>query len=185
MSDHIQQQAIHNKDMQPMLAETTLVARNAIWEKCIESVDIFAKALKYGRVRGIIALTPPTDSSKNTPGTSVTLIEELLQRDIMVVLFGTSQMSGESNELADNGLAEFCDNLDIPPLLEMGGNEDRARFQEFSSLLAQNVAAEIDTIPVVTLEENLAGNANTIDEFIHEKRLKLAWCDRLHCSLFS
>jgi len=188
-----------------------------VWDGYLEAVDIFGKALKLGRLRGVVGIFAH-DNHTVADSIYVRLVRELLQRDILVVVSGcvveTMGQVGLTGpgavELAGDGLAEFCDNLEIRPVLEMGNWDNLARFQDFCSLLARNVGTNGNDLPVAALVQedgqetreavglyDVAGSvvllidanpgkiADLAEEYIHEKRLAMAWCDRYHCRIFS
>jgi len=187
------------------------------WGEYLEAADIFVKALKLGRLRGVVGIFAH-DSHTVADSIYVRLARELIQRDILVVASGcvveTMRQAGLTGpgaaELAGDGLAEFCDNLEIRPVLEIGTWNNLERFQDFCSLLAQNAGTKSNDLPVTALVQeyghetreavglyDVAGSvvlfidanpgkiADLAEEYIHEKRLEMAWCDRYHCSIFS
>jgi len=190
---------------------------NDVWDGYLEATDIFVKALKLGRLRGVVGIFAH-DSHKATDSIYVRLARELIQRDILIVASGcvveTMRQAGLTGpgaaELAGDGLAEFCDNLEIRPVLDMGSWDNLARFQDFCSLLAKNAGTKGNDLPVTALvqeysqetreavglydvagsvvlfiDANPAKIADLAEEYIHEKRLEMAWCDRYHCHIFS
>ncbi len=191
---------------------------DSLWETCFGAAHIFAKALQLGRIRGIVGLFSQEESTEGTSDQYTELITEFLQRDILVVTFGMAAVAVEqlalnvadTIDLAGEGLAEFCTNLDIQPVLIMGKSDTIGRFQEFCNLIAEQIALQPDSVPFAALFFERAAadndtislydiqgdyiapadpgqtiNVDHIDSHIHQKRLDIPWCDRYHCSIFS
>lgn len=191
----------------------------SLWEAYFGTAHIFAKALQLGRIRGIVGLFSSPECTAGEISVEVAeLLAELLKRDILIVTFGftaaTIENSGlslsELLECAGEGLAEFCSNLDIEPILTMGKEDNTERFEQFCTLIGENAPIQSSDLPAATMvitspatssngltlytlqgvpvtgsNEAVTVNADHIDSYIHEKRLSIPWCDRYHCSIFS
>lgn len=190
---------------------------NAIWEACSESFDLYFKALKAGRLRGLVALVGEGETDVN-----VELVEELLQRDIWVTLSipGSTIKTMEERGLlgfdgldyAGDGITEFCDNLDVPPVViidAVGSNEEmvalftRLADQSTTTIASLPIAAivaeqsTILTIPsdittlkqsfgtLLTMDSDPMQTADSIDAHIRKVRRSISWCDRYHCTIHS
>lgn|GEM_PF-2100826 len=206
---------LENHHLHSTTGPTPLFFDENAWQKCIDRADTFAMALKLGRIRGIAGIFAHADAQIEEESVHVQLTRELIQGDILVILSGRTiaalnRAGAIEAEHAGDGLKEFCDNLNISPILDMGGVQNVSHFQNFCTLLGQYAGFEPNTAPVGAIihelhaktadhvslydsagnslffqEVNFTGAAELIDEHIHEKRLALNWCDRYHCSIFS
>ncbi|MDC7223383.1 MAG: hypothetical protein PQJ60_06545 [Spirochaetales bacterium] len=169
------------------------------WETLTDSSDLFYKALKQCRVRGVAAIESCNKSDSDKGKNYVTLIQELIKRDILVIFSGCAfQEMVEAdllNSFAENnfvtGLAELCDYLDIPPLIYV--KEDLASIDDFFADLSEKAKTDLCDLPVLSfleLKENTPGSQVSrmdiekaledpivVDREIHEKRIGLKWYD--------
>lgn len=185
-----------------------------VWEKCMNVADIFAKALRLGRIRGIVILFTEGPGLPSEP-MYVQLTRELLKGDILVVAcncaYKTINTVGSSVQgLTGDGLAEFCDYLDIVPVMELDGFQDLMQFERFCAQISIHSEVGFELLPAAILMHKWSTRAmdsislydangnnvfagegdykratDLIDMHIHEKRLSMSWCDRYHCSIFS
>lgn len=200
------------------IADTTGTKSNkAIWEACSEAFDLSFRALKAGRLRGVVALV-------DEGGTEVTveLVEELLQRDIWVALCvpeSTLQTMEERGLLgvdgpsyAGDGLAEFCDNLEVPPVIVMDAAGSSKEMAAFFTRLADQSKTILNNLPIaaiiaeqstslttpsdltalsqnfgtlLTMDGDPMQTADSVDAHIRKVRRSIAWCDRYHCTIHS
>jgi len=197
---------------------TERTGAESAWETCAEDPKIFFNALKVGRVRGVACLFGLGDVLSEHGPVHVSLVRELIKRDILVVVSDCTTVGLEDAGLlgedgyaaAGQGVVEFCDYLDVDPVLNIGNCVERARLADFCTALAEEFGLEASDLPFITIAngeflngaEGLdllsfascldAGHdvdsamvSNLIDAHIHAKRLKLAWCDQCHCSIHS
>lgn len=189
-----------------------------VWDTYFGASDLLVKALRLGRIRGVVGMFAQNERLFEHELVCTSIAKDLIQRDILVVVAGdiTMEMNRaglirkDAIDLAGDGLAEFCDNLGVQPILAIGCGENPSRFRDFCSLLARNAGANDHDFPVAAIVReccqdetdvlglyDIAGNpvsymdadpdeiGDLIDGYIHEKRLNLAWCDRYHCSICS
>lgn len=184
------------------------------WEVCVESSDILFKALKAGRLRGIVGIFVCNNGASKRYPLYVHLAQELIKRDILVLVSGcistdmdnAGLMEIDTLESAGEGLKEFCDHLDIAPVLFTPNWSKISRETNLFTTLANLAGEECDKLPMAVIasdwfqhNEAVIGpydviNINTDDPFksadlidlhIHHKRLRLDWCDQFHCSIHS
>ena len=199
------------------MCDRELAGKDVTWETCRESPDVFFKALKAGRLRGVIGIVGCSDHKPDHDSVHARLARELIQRDILVIVSGCAGpamdeaglMSPEAVASASDGLAEFCDYLDIPPVLHMGSCTDNPQILDLFTAMTGNADAETGDLPVAAVAprqylENTASVgleetfgmvlaldpeyikfADYIDAYIHSKRLGLEWCDQYRCSIHS
>lgn len=215
--------ALWENNWQTLLSQSGIPQDNSplddsLWEACSGTSHIFAKALQLGRIRGIVGIFSQGLISRDQIAQYKPMITELLQRDILLISFGPAATaigeegltSAESLDFSGDGLAEFCTNLDIDPVLVMGKANNFDRFHEFCSLTAGHAGTATDNLPLAILvideaqkhqddielydfsgravlppETGTPINADHIDAYIHAKRLDIPWCDRYHCTIFS
>ncbi len=173
---------------------------NSFWQSCCESSGVFYKSLQFGRIRGIAAVVEEGDFQAGANTDYQAMISELLKRDILVAysdcvkesLKDAGILDLDSFDLAGDGLAEFCDHLDIQPLMPLGDCVENSDFSRLLGGLAEKMSTHTGDLPVAVLlpvpdltasEGASYSKADLVDDFIHRKRLALDWCDRYHCSL--
>jgi len=195
-----------------------LCGEDSAWEICAEDPKVFFNALKVGRIRGVACVLGLGDVLREHGPVHVSLVRELIKRDILVVVsdctavgLGDAGLLGQDGSaVAGQGLLEFCDYLDVEPVLNIGNCVERARLTDFCTTLAEEVGLQASDLPFVTIADgqflhesegldmlsfagclyaghhmDSAAVTNAIDAHIHAKRLKLAWCDQCHCSIHS
>jgi hydroxylamine reductase (hybrid-cluster protein) len=175
----------------------------APWKLCIENGDVFFKSLGFGRIRGIAAL--PTGVAPSTE--LIPLAQELIKRDILVVLSDSAAADvekAEQNDPAlfeqvDSGLLDLCEFIGINPVLYMNLEIDGPAMRDFYAQQVDLIGGGIDTLPltemvwqagpaqepvygtVISMGSDPMENADRLEDCIHEKRLALNWCDRFYC----
>lgn len=188
------------------------------WEACVEDPKVFFNALKVGRLRGVACVLGVGDVLRKQGPVHVPLVRELIKRDILVVvsdcttpgLDDAGLLGQDGYAVAGQGLVEFCDYLEVDPVLNIGNCVERSRINEFCTTLAEQFGLEAGNLPFVTIANgqlldeadsldllnfsscldagpgnDSAAVASLIDGHIHAKRLNLAWCDQCHCSIHS
>ncbi len=174
------------------------------WETLNDSIDMFVKLLKFGRVRGVVSIVDPPNSGSKDDSAHIQLTQELINRDILVTIFRSetenlskAEMTGANVfKKAGDGLAEFCDFIGIQPVLYIDSTLDNPDILEFYNDLAQRAAVEAVDLPaaaiapgrhqiqsetfgaVFTMEDAPEKTADLIDKHIHDKRTGVQWCDR-------
>lgn len=167
----------------------------SIYSVLDDNAEMFYKALKYGRVRGVAVLVPPVHFKTNSPASdSISrIVRELVERDIMVTLtspiheaMNNAGLSAE--ELSRNagyGLAELCGYLGVDPVLFLGTRDiDNDPLKVFRPL-SRHAERELSDLPmgIFSVNDDPISVADSIDEVLHQKRLGIEWCDRYYCSL--
>lgn len=180
-----------------------------VWQSCVNVSDIFFKSLEFGRIRGIVMIAVNSASE----GELIPLAQELTKRDILVVIAGDAAAEVETAERldpsmfeqADTGLLDLCDFIGIQPVVYMDRCETCPNMLKFFSQLADLAGKEVGHLPLTamvmpsglaatpTLEpicgtvfgaaEDAMKSADRLEDAIHEKRMNLDWCDRLHCDV--
>ena len=166
------------------------------WAALSQSLDLFSKSLKLGRVRGVVDIIIDTPNHSDY----IQLIRELIQNDILVTISGSKTeeigsvgiMDSDLFQHAEEGLSEFCGFIGVQPVLEIG-RTDESEIVNFYNEVAQRADVKIEDLPVAqvasqeqtgmlknifTMEKNPVDTAELINAQIHEKRLALNWCDR-------
>jgi anaerobic carbon-monoxide dehydrogenase catalytic subunit len=88
-----------------------------------------------GRIRGVVGVVGCTNPKVTQDLGHVTLVKELIRRDILVVTTGCAQiacgkvglLTPEAAALAGPGLREVCETVGIPPVLSLGSCVDNSR----------------------------------------------------------
>lgn len=185
------------------LCKEEVNSSNEALQRCSESVDIFTQSLNFGRVRGIVAIASCSKSEKRGSD-YLQLVQELINRDILVITSGcaaakmqeAAQIGPNNFRWAGDGLAEFCEFINIQPVFYAGSFADNSDVADFYNKLAQDIDAKIEDLPIAvimsqdyskkrkvpgtlfSMEEDPVKTADAVDLYIHNKRLELQWCDR-------
>ena len=185
------------------ITTSNLLNKNS-WEILIESTDLFFKSLKLGRVRGVISIIGVPNSGNQDESEYIQLTQELIKRDILVtissnetvVVNNSGSIGPDVFQSAGDGLAEFCNFIGIQPVLYIDSTINKSNILDFYNGLAQHAAVETLDLPtatiapiryqeqtegygtIFTMESDPAKTADLIDEYIHDKRLGIQWCDR-------
>ncbi len=172
------------------------------WELCIDNGDVFFKSLEFGRIRGVAALPSGTAPA----AALIPLAQELIKRDILVVLSGCAAADVEKAEQdnpalfeqVDSGLLDLCEYIGIHPVLYMDVETDGPAMLDFYAQQAELAAVGIEALPLTEMTWQAAAaqepygtvicmgsdpmeNADRIEDTIHNKRLAQEWCDRFYC----
>ncbi|WP_158950626.1 hypothetical protein [Pseudodesulfovibrio cashew] len=206
-SERIRRKAMSNSTQSAGLATedcglSTIAAQVSTdsWGTLSESMGVFFKSLKLGRVRGIVGIVGSASSDGQDGAGQTQLIQELVSRDILVTLFGyeaggLNRAKSDFSQHADEGLAELCDFIGITPVLYMDGAETEAAPHDFLNKLAQLAGVDASDLPTATIvpgrsrdtrglgerftqEDDPAATADRVDLHIHDKRIGVQWCDR-------
>ena len=191
------------------------------WQAPNEASDLFFKSLKIGRFRGIVSIIMCKKSGPDQNSRYMPLALELIKRDVLVITAGCAAeelgkaglTEPETFRWAGDGLAEFCEHLNIQPVLSVGSSMDNPEIFEFYKVLASKTFADITDLPmavitpeqdqtdisteaallnlrdiygsVFSMEEDPVKTADLVDDCLHAKRLELSWYDRYNCDVFS
>lgn len=156
-------------------------------ELVIDNLDIFYKSLYLSRIRGIAMF----DGDVETFSGSSNIIKELLKRDIWVNISGkiNKDLEEEFVNSAGDGLVDFCDYLNISPVLNIDNQRDNWINEAYSEL-SEKCKCELKDLPIALIagkemDRDFIATVEKADDHIHQKRLNLNWNDRYHCSIFS
>ena len=92
-------------------------------------------AIISGRIQGAVAIVGCNNPRTTHDDSHRFLVEELIKRDILVVMTGCAAqgaakagyMTPETMEIAGPGLKEICETVGIPPVLHLGSCVDNSR----------------------------------------------------------
>ncbi|MCL6477093.1 MAG: anaerobic carbon-monoxide dehydrogenase catalytic subunit [Peptococcaceae bacterium] len=120
------------------------------------SLDPLLDAVKKGAIKGIIAVVGCTNNRNGHDSTGITLMKELIKRDILVIAAGCmssaaqieSLMTPEAAELAGEGLKGVCRALGIPPCLNFGSCVDIGRIGVAVTAIANALGVDPSRLPV-------------------------------------
>lgn len=135
---------------------TTGYSVEAIFEAMGGSLDPLIKAFRIGMVRGVVGVIACEACGDWRDGELVELVRELVAQDILVLAMGggpvplgrAGLLDPAGTEQAGSGLADFCDHLDLPPVLHVDGDLDHARFLELCAQLADTFGVDMAALPV-------------------------------------
>lgn len=179
-------------------------ACTAPWKLCLENGDVFYKSLEFGRIRGIASLP----SGAAPAAELIPLAQELIKRDILVVLSGRAAADVEKAEQdnpalfeqVDSGLLDLCEFIGIHPVVYMDVETDGPAMLDFYAQQAELANVGIEALPltemtwqagavqepaygtVLSMGSDPMENADLLEDCIHDKRLAREWCDRFYCT---
>lgn len=118
--------------------------------------DPLLDAIKSGAVRGAVGIVGCNNPKLKQDEVHTRLAEELIRRDILVLVTGcaTSAMGKdgllvpEAADRAGAGLAGVCKALGIPPVLHVGSCVDNSRIIQLCALLATALGVDVSQLPV-------------------------------------
>ncbi|HTG01630.1 MAG TPA: anaerobic carbon-monoxide dehydrogenase catalytic subunit [Nitrospirota bacterium] len=113
-------------------------------------------AVKAGKVRGIVGVVGCNNPKIKQDSANVTLIKELIKKDILVLVTGCcTPAAGKAGllvpkgiEMAGPGLNAVCGALGIPPVLHFGSCVDNSRILHLCGLVAKELGVDISDLPV-------------------------------------
>jgi carbon-monoxide dehydrogenase catalytic subunit len=113
-------------------------------------------AIKAGSIRGIVAVVGCNNPKTRHDFGHITLTEELIKRDILVVQTGCAAIACAKNGLllpeaaakAGPGLRAVCEALGIPPVLHMGSCVDISRIMVTAAAAANALGVDISDLPL-------------------------------------
>lgn len=120
------------------------------------SLDPLLDAVKQGAIKGIVAVVGCTNNRNGHDTVGVTLMKELIRKDILVINAGCmssaaqieSLMTPEAAELAGEGLKGVCKGLGIPPCLNFGSCVDIGRIGVAVTAIADALGVDPSQLPV-------------------------------------
>jgi len=120
------------------------------------SLDPLLDAVKSGAIKGIVAVVGCTNNRNGHDTIGVSLMKELIKKDILVINAGCmssaaqieSLMTPEAAELAGEGLKGVCNALGIPPCLNFGSCVDIGRIGVVVTAIANILGVDPSQLPV-------------------------------------
>lgn len=114
------------------------------------------EAIKAGQVRGAVGIVGCNNPKLKHDYVHTTLAEELIKKDILVLVTGCATvamgkaglMMPASADKAGQGLKAVCQSLSIPPVLHVGSCVDNSRILHLCSVLANALGVDISDLPV-------------------------------------
>lgn len=113
-------------------------------------------AIKSGAVRGVVGIVGCNNPKLKQDYVHTRLAEELIKRDILVLVTGCAASAmgkdglllPEAAARAGAGLAGVCAALGIPPVLHVGSCVDNSRIIHLCAVLANALGTDISQLPV-------------------------------------
>jgi carbon-monoxide dehydrogenase catalytic subunit len=120
------------------------------------SLDPLVQAIAAGDVRGAVGIVGCNNPKIKQDSMNVKLAEELIKKDILVLVTGcVTTAAGKAGllvpdaiEKAGPGLKKVCGALGIPPVLHYGSCVDNARILQLCAALANALNVDISDLPV-------------------------------------
>jgi carbon-monoxide dehydrogenase catalytic subunit len=120
------------------------------------SLDPLLDAVKSGAIKGIAGAVGCNNPKVKHDYSHLTLVKELIKRDILVVNTGCNAIAcakaglllPEAAEQAGEGLKGVCKALGIPPVLHMGSCVDISRILVACAAIADALGVDISDLPV-------------------------------------
>ncbi len=120
-----------------------------------------------GRIRGVAGIVGCTNPKVPQDFTHITLVKELIKRDVLVLTTGCATIAcskqgltnpKEALELAGPGLREVCEAVGIPPVLTCGSCVDNSRLLVACTEIVREggLGQDISEIPVAGAVWNLS-----------------------------
>ncbi len=120
------------------------------------SLSPLLDAVKAGSIRGIAGVVGCNNPKTKQDFSHITLTEELIKRDILVVQTGCAAIAcakagllvPEAAGKAGSGLRAVCESLGIPPVLHMGSCVDISRILVTAAAAANALGVDISDLPL-------------------------------------
>ncbi|NLA05644.1 MAG: anaerobic carbon-monoxide dehydrogenase catalytic subunit [Firmicutes bacterium] len=120
------------------------------------SLDPLLDAIKEGSIKGIAGIVGCNNPKITHDHGHVTLTEELIKADILVVETGCTAIASakrglllpEAAQKAGPGLRAVCEALKIPPVLHMGSCVDISRILVVAAAVANALGVDISELPL-------------------------------------
>ncbi|MHB1127529.1 MAG: anaerobic carbon-monoxide dehydrogenase catalytic subunit [Bacillota bacterium] len=120
------------------------------------SLDPLLDAVKSGAIKGIVAVVGCTNNRNGHDSKSLTIIKELIKRDILVLAAGCVSSAGEIDglmlpsaaEQAGENLKGVCKALGVPPVLNFGSCVDIGRIGVAVTAIANALGVDPSDLPV-------------------------------------
>ncbi|MCL5958953.1 MAG: anaerobic carbon-monoxide dehydrogenase catalytic subunit, partial [Chloroflexi bacterium] len=120
------------------------------------SLEPLIDVLKSGQVKGVVAVVGCTNNRNGHDTTGVTLVKELIKRDILVINSGCMSsamqieglMDPSASAVAGPGLRAVCESLGIPPCLNFGSCVDIGRIGVVVTALSEALGVDPSQLPI-------------------------------------
>ncbi|MCJ2165319.1 MULTISPECIES: anaerobic carbon-monoxide dehydrogenase catalytic subunit [unclassified Pseudodesulfovibrio] len=120
------------------------------------SLDPLVQAIASGDIRGAVGIVGCNNPKIKHDSMNVKLAEELIRKDILVLVTGcvttavgkAGLLVPDAIEKAGPGLKKVCGSLGIPPVLHYGSCVDNARILQLCAALANALNVDISDLPV-------------------------------------
>ena len=120
------------------------------------SLEPLLEAIKAGTIKGIAAVVGCNNPKIQQDYGHITLAEELIKEDVLVVETGCAAIASakaglllpEAAAKAGPGLRSLCESLGIPPVLHMGSCVDISRILVVASAAANALGVDISDLPL-------------------------------------
>ncbi|HKI82636.1 MAG TPA: anaerobic carbon-monoxide dehydrogenase catalytic subunit, partial [Pseudodesulfovibrio sp.] len=120
------------------------------------TLDPLVQAIAAGDIRGAVGIVGCNNPKIKQDSMNVKLAEELIKKDIIVLVTGcVTTAAGKAGllvpdaiEKAGPGLKKVCGALGIPPVLHYGSCVDNARILQLCAALANALNVDISDLPV-------------------------------------
>lgn len=120
------------------------------------SLDPLLDVIKSGQIKGIAAVVGCTNNRNGHDSASITLIKELLKKDILVITAGCvasgAQIEGlqtlEASKHVGPKLKSICELLKVPPVLNFGSCIDIGRIGIAVTAIANALGVDPSQLPV-------------------------------------
>ncbi len=119
------------------------------------TLDPLLEAIKSGAIRGIAAVVGCNNPKVKHDYGHVTLLEELIKNDVLVVTTGCNAIAAakaglllpEAADRCGEGLKGVCKALGVPPVLHMGSCVDISRILVACAAIANALGVDISDLP--------------------------------------
>jgi carbon-monoxide dehydrogenase catalytic subunit len=119
------------------------------------SLDPLLNAVKSGSIKGIAAVVGCNNPKIQHDFGHVTLVKELIAKDVLVVTTGCNAIAcakaglllPEAAEMAGEGVKAVCKALGVPPVLHMGSCVDISRIMVACAAIANALGVDISDLP--------------------------------------
>ncbi len=120
------------------------------------TLDPLVQAIANGDIRGAVGIVGCNNPKIKQDSMNVKLAEELIKKDILVLVTGcVTTAAGKAGllvpdaiEKAGPGLKKICGSLGIPPVLHYGSCVDNSRILQLCAALANALDVDISDLPV-------------------------------------
>ncbi len=114
-------------------------------------------AIKSGKIRGIAGIVGCNNPKVKHNSNHIAIVNELIKNDVLVIGTGCWATAcaeygiflPEYAENAGDGLRSICNELGIPPALNMGSCVDCSRMLVIANLMAEDLGVDISDLPLV------------------------------------